>query len=421
MANNDAAAAAAAVEFALTPAMVSIVELDYNSKTGQNIWTQAIKELSSDGFDCVSDGLRDFNQLAARRGQLMGWNLSVLAIPENNADPLGATFDFFEKHGQVTKEQLEAFATTFRGTPSRMAQDDIQMYHCFMNSLSKIGRDKISLRSEEYTKEGTPSGILLLKVIITESTIDTNATTSAIRRSLATLDDYMPTIGYDISKFNRYVKSQVEALKARGKESHDLTTNLFRAYLTVKDKEFKAYIALKESDHEENNIELEYEHLMTLAENKFKIRKIRGTWNAPSREEEKTVALEAKLKRLESKPPDFKTPKPDYSSRGNTGAVNKPGSAAKKSPNRREEPWMLIAPKEGETKTKDFNGKTWHWCPNHKKWCVHKPEDCKGISKGSAPEKKGELKNTKYGGKPERKAQFARAYASLAEESDDDD
>ena len=66
-------------------------------------------------------------------------------------------------------------------------------------------------------------GILLLKMVIQESFIDTNATTSVIRMALAFLDEYMPTVGDNITKFNQHVSAQVKLLKAREHQTHDLT------------------------------------------------------------------------------------------------------------------------------------------------------------------------------------------------------
>ena len=38
--------------------------------------------------------------------------------------------------------------------------------------------------------------------------------------------------------------------------------------------------------------------------------------------------------------------------------------------------WKSVAPKSNESKTKVFEGKTYLWCPHHKKWTLHKPDEC---------------------------------------------
>jgi hypothetical protein len=37
-----------------------------------------------------------------------------------------------------------------------------------------------------------------------------------------------------------------------------------------------------------------------------------------------------------------------------------------------------VQPAPGESKTKTFRKKTYHWCPNHEKWTIHTPEQCEG-------------------------------------------
>ena len=116
-----------------------------------------------------------------------------------------------------------------------------------MSSLSKEARMKIEGWEDEYiirNNQGTksPSGNLLLKVIIRESHLDTNATTQSIRMKLSNLDDYMVKINSDITKFNGYVKILIRSLEARGQRSDALLTHLFKGYMAASDKNFVRYI-----------------------------------------------------------------------------------------------------------------------------------------------------------------------------------
>ena len=101
---------------------------------------------------------------------------------------------------------------------------------CLMNSLTQAGKDKVRLWSNQFILNGRESGIVLLKVIIRESHLDTNATMNSIRTQLSSLDEYITTIGCDIIKFNEQVKRLLEQLTARGRETQDLLINLFKAY-----------------------------------------------------------------------------------------------------------------------------------------------------------------------------------------------
>mmetsp|Transcript_8639 Transcript_8639/g.17704 ORF Transcript_8639/g.17704 Transcript_8639/m.17704 type:complete len:97 (-) Transcript_8639:3298-3588(-) len=85
---------------------------------------------------------------------------------------------------------------------------------------------------------------------------------------------------------------------------YNLLTNLFRAYKTVKDKEFLRYIKQKEqSDYEDGDIkDLTPQKLMSLAKNKYnKLLTDKGVWNAPSEEEEKIIALQTEVNALKGK------------------------------------------------------------------------------------------------------------------------
>eukprot|EP00978_Attheya_sp_CCMP212_P004226 scaffold9244_cov59-Attheya_sp.AAC.1 len=104
---------------------------------------------------------------------------------------------------------------------------------------------------DDYKIGEYKSGNLLLKVMIRESHLDTNATTSSIRTKLSELNIYLPTIGSDITKFNQYVKLLLVALHSRGKKTEDLLTNLFKGYLAASDKVFVKYILRKQEEYEE--------------------------------------------------------------------------------------------------------------------------------------------------------------------------
>jgi hypothetical protein len=42
--------------------------------------------------------------------------------------------------------------------------------------------------------------------------------------------------------------------------------------------------------------------------------------------------------------------------------------------------WKRIPPSEGESKTKIFETRTYHWCPTHNSWTMHTPSECKGLN-----------------------------------------
>jgi hypothetical protein len=85
-----------------------------------------------------------------------------------------------------------------------------------------------------------------------------------LRTELSQLDQYIATVGHDISAFNEKVQSNVEALSARGATTNDLLTHLFIGYKVVPDKNFRTYIEKLESEHFEGR-DLSPTTLMLLA------------------------------------------------------------------------------------------------------------------------------------------------------------
>jgi hypothetical protein len=95
-----------------------------------------------------------------------------------------------------------------------------------------------------------PSGLLFLKIVIRESYLDSNATSSMIRTQLSK-DTYIGQVGNDINKFNKHVQALLEALNVRSETTSDLLTNLFKGNAACSDKTFVRYIADKQAEYEE--------------------------------------------------------------------------------------------------------------------------------------------------------------------------
>ena len=90
-----------------------------------------------------------------------------------------------------------------------------------MELLSKEGKDKVMMWKKDHKVLGLPCGISLLKVIVRESHIDANATSSRIRTQLSTLDVSIGKLGHDITKFDASMKMMIESLAARGETTND--------------------------------------------------------------------------------------------------------------------------------------------------------------------------------------------------------
>jgi len=82
----------------------------------------------------------------------------------------------------------------------------------------------------------------------------------------------MVSINSHTIKFNDHIKELLQQLHARGGTTHDLLSNLFKAYKVVKDKEFTKYIKDKKKEYDEGK-DINPSQLMPLAANKFKTMK----------------------------------------------------------------------------------------------------------------------------------------------------
>jgi hypothetical protein len=150
--------------------------------------------------------------------------------------------------------------------------------------------------------------------------------------------------------------------------------NLFKAYKSVPDKDFVRYIKEKEDSYDDGT-DKAAGALMLRAADKYKRMVESKEWKAPSPENEKTIALEAAIKKLTSKQSNT-----NPSSNMSTGKTRKKKKKQKdgNSTTKKSKPeWMTKTPPSGSERTKTVNGKEYLWCPKHKGWGRHDPKGYK--------------------------------------------
>lgn len=352
--------------------------IDFSTKHGHAIWSKATKPLwSNESFDCTPEGLRDFLSCLRARGNEQGWTKTIFSIQEDLDSSASIKKDLLANYGSFTLKHLtEVVATYSKSTTDRRSQDSKMLYHCLFNSLSSTGRNKLERHMEDYKIDGEEEGVLYLKVIIRASAIDTNATETSLRTQVGNLDKYIATVDYDIPKFNQHVHHLVSSLASRGAPAPELLTNLFKAYAIVKDTTFQQYMASREDKWEDGESDITPEKLMLLAENKYKTLVEKGTWKAKSKEAQEIVALRAEIKAKWNKQSTGNKDKGKNKAKNDKKGNKKDKKTTRE---RKNEPWMTIAPKSGEPHTKTKDSEEWFWCKQHKKWGKHKTEACEGI------------------------------------------
>ena len=410
--------------FALTPAIAVVGIIDYNTNVGRKLYESATAKVAEELYDCKPDGLYQFLQSLSDRARAFGWDNEIdgiLQIPEDADDPMSDTMSLIDNYGVITLEQIRRWEGKYVHLQVRPAQDTWMLYQCLMNSISKEGKDKVTIWKNQYTTRGFLSGNLLLKIIVRESYLDTNATTANIRKKLSSLDTYILTIGSDITKFNIHVSMLMDSLAARGESTQDLLTNLFKGYQAATDKTFVDYIGRKLEKYEEGE-DVTSDALMEQADNKFKLLKESGNWNAPSEQEEKILALQSEIKNLKKK--STRDPKkPPYKGKPTDTKGKGKGTGLQA-----EKPsWFFKEPKEDEIhKPKMFNGKPWYYCSKKTggkcdgQYRRHKPSECEGKAHAFVPNEKKKTED-KDKGNEERKLKLAKAYEATLSASNDDD
>ena len=80
-------------------------------------------------------------------------------------------------------EVIRDHELSYVGGDTRKAQYNKMLFECIYHSLSTDRMAKVNMHDDQYTmgKAKVPSALYLLKVLIRESYLDSNATTSMIR------------------------------------------------------------------------------------------------------------------------------------------------------------------------------------------------------------------------------------------------
>ena len=396
--------------FARTPAQAKVGILNYGTNEGMKIYNAAVAALTPK-YDGNALGLHIFLKKVKERGHDFGWK-AIIDIPK--AD--GTTKNLIDQYGLIELEEIRAHAVVYENQAGRNGQNASQMYTFLFESLTDEAKLMVLSDAEDYTIDTTDgttisNGPCFIKVIIRNTTVDTRSTVFHIRENLNRLEAKILEVSYDIEAFNLYVTAQVEQLAARGESSSDLLINVFAAYLAVPDKKFVEYIE-KQKDKFDEGEEITYKKLMQVALIKFKDRKRSDKWQAPSAEEEQIIALTAQigdLKKAKSANTDAKMK--------NAGGKNKGADAKKQAKSAKMSEryaWKLLPPTSGEAKTKEVDGKTYHFCMNHNDgqgaWVIHHPDKCD----------KREIKHTKAKTTSDKVLSLTKALKAIHDESNDD-
>ena len=373
---------AAPPAFALTPSQAVQGPIDYTTRHGQRLFENNTSPLSMT-YDLEAEKLLLFLDMVKERSNSANWAFTA-AIPMAG----GGVGDFFDNFGSISVETLRNYANTFVGTPTRRAQDSLQMYHCLHGSLTDETRIRVNDKREQFmvTPVGggasTPEGLMYLKAICATAQVDTIATTTQLMKTMASLDYTMTSQDSNVKEFNMIVNRTRTQLLGRGERLTDsqLLVYLFKGYLACQDKGFIAYINGLKDQYEDGRYQTNPNALMTVALNKYDLMVEAGQWKEGSSEEKQIVALQASFDKLSKaltktkKKAKKEKQKSDSSSdeeKQNDGKKKKQKDKKSKYP-----AWKLKPAGPNEPETKTVNGKTYYWCKHHQMWAAHHPSKC---------------------------------------------
>ena len=285
--------------FLQTPATVCAnVPIIVATCEGQGVH-KSVTEPFADVFDGEPENMLFFVFNRRERAIAAGWDqtvISMLTIPVITLGLVGPKLvNLVLEHGSVTLNNLMNQALNYTNTANRVAQNTYHMYKALMLSITKELRQRIIMIDNDSARvNGVGNGPMLFKIIVTECSIDTPATIMRLREKFLTLDHYMATLQGDVDKFNKYVKSLVIALRARGKtySEGDMMVALFKGYSANPDREFLQYNKRKKDEYEENGRVIQSSSLIEHMNNKYFTLIKDGKFNKPSEMDRKIMALQ---------------------------------------------------------------------------------------------------------------------------------
>ena len=405
------------VRFAVNPAAYNTGILDFDKKKDyahQQKASESVFADTSERYNLHQEKTQNF--LNRIQDRCKDKSVSVIEVP-STAEQIGAanpmTKNFCEKHGELPMEHLKAYVQSYIGQATRAAQDDYILKMMIKNSLTEKAYQTIVSDRAAYTVDDMESGLLLLKVVLEEASVNTAQDPELLRTQLASAKQYFAKFKYDVPEFSEWVKTTVGKLHQQGEDTQDLRAHLFAALKASNDPEFNQYIK-DQSDYIRDNPEQEYtwKKLLSRARSKYdalKLDKINGT--APEGDDP-ILALQTELKeqrkvisKLQKKNQDRQKTQKHQAKKA--ASSNKDGKSKSRHPTfpkslRNADP--PADPKVPQT----IDGIDYYYCTKHRKWGKHPTKLCKLDDEGS----KGKG-NDKAG---ERNGRAVKALAALPDE-----
>jgi hypothetical protein len=395
--------------------------LDYDINDDLKYYHKASKGLDDSlKYDMSPSKLKAFLDQVRKRAKQFGWN-AVVTVPTIVGLPLvPVNRSILDSYGTVTMEECQAHARTYMiANVTRIGQDSVMLYNFLFDSLTTEGLNKVNIDPTVFTINGEQDGLCFLRTIITKAQMDTIGTVQTLRSAIGSLPTKMVELTANVEEFHQHVNTLANALDSYGQPYPELIMNLFKSYALIEDNDFKTYVLYLRFGYNANPEDCNSRTLMNNVENAYKLRVEEGTWTPGI--DKKTDDITALKAEIEA----FKTSINEKKERGS-------GRMDAKTRNEKYA-WKKIPPSAGESKTKTFEERIYHWCGNHKMWTMHTEAQCdpnyrrptnNGVNNNAtaegAPNAPQAMTTNVVSGTPARQVQVNEAMATLVRYANDD-
>ncbi len=243
-----------------------------------------------------------FVEAFQRHANAMGWTKGTKQITTfTNCD--GKSINIIKNYGQIDKATLKTACEQFCkareiDSQTHAKQNNMMMRNCLSNLLSMEAKVRLLTYPNDYTFDGVEYAPLMYKVIMRLATIDSIATTQTLRDNLQNLGVFDAMVNDDIDKINSEFDQNYSQIIARGATADNPIGIIFEAYSVVPCYNFTTYMKRQHDNYLDGKLTVTHEALMVSAKAKMDYLKLKGKWGAKSPDDEKIVAMAAKITAL---------------------------------------------------------------------------------------------------------------------------
>jgi hypothetical protein len=301
------AAAATPVVFADMPQTLGIDDLiNYLTKRGQLIYNYGCVALDNkaltNGFNMIPNKTVIFVEAFQHHADTMGWTKGTKQITTfTNCD--GKSINISNNYGQIDKATLKTACEQFCkageiNSQTRAKQNNMMMSNCLSNLLSMEAKVRLLTYQNNYTFDGVEYAPLMYKGIMRLATINSIATTQTLWDNLQNLGVFTATVNGNIDKINSEFNQNYSQIIAQGATVNNPIGIIFEAYSIVPFYNFTTYMKRQHDDYLNGKLTITHKALMASAKAEMDYLKLKGKWGAKSLDNEKIVAMAAKITAL---------------------------------------------------------------------------------------------------------------------------